>query len=107
MVTAASMFYTDKETQEAVKLARKLGFKHQLVHLDLEENHEILANPLDRCYYCKKELIARLKDIAHRHHLPCIFDGSNVDDEGDYRPGLLAAKEQGVRSPLKEAGLTK
>ena len=107
MVTAASIFFGESETEAAVGLAKELGFVHLLIHLDLETKEQVLANPPERCYYCKQELIAGLKEIANSHNLPCIFDGSNADDVSDYRPGQLAAKEQGVRSPLQEAGLTK
>ena len=64
-------------------------------------------NPPDRCYYCKKELFKKIKQIAQQHHLNAVLDGSNADDRFDYRPGAKARKELGVRSPLYEVGLTK
>jgi uncharacterized protein len=66
-----------------------------------------VANPPDRCYYCKSELFTRLKALAGELGFAAVADGSNADDVGDYRPGQRAGRERGVRSPLQEAGLTK
>lgn len=64
-------------------------------------------NPKNRCYYCKKELFTKINNLALENGVRYVFDGSNLDDTGDYRPGMVAAKELNVISPLKEAGLTK
>ena len=64
-------------------------------------------NPTNRCYLCKKELFEKIGDIAKKNGIEYIAEGSNMDDNGDYRPGLIAVKELGVKSPLREAKLTK
>ena len=107
MVTALSATYPDKEIQAALALAKDLGFKHLSIWTNELENELFCANPPQRCYYCKNELFGRLLEIARENSLACVMDGSNVDDQFDFRPGAQAARELGVRSPLKEAGLTK
>jgi len=106
-VIASSETYPASEIEEGVKLARDLDLN--LVQIETEElsNEAFAQNTPDRCYFCKSELFGKLAEIAEDRGIPWIADGANVDDEGDWRPGLRAGAELGVRSPLREAGLTK
>ncbi|WP_025321428.1 ATP-dependent sacrificial sulfur transferase LarE [Deferrisoma camini] len=106
-VTACSETFPERERREAEALARRLGGRHRLVVSEELDVPGFAENPRNRCYFCKKELFARLWEVAREEGLPQVADGSNVDDRGDYRPGRQAARELGVRSPLDEAGLTK
>lgn len=106
-VTASSSTYPVREQMEAQNLARELGARHKIIvseELDIEGFAE---NPPNRCYYCKNELFSKLQAVGKEEGMNYILDGSNFDDLNDHRPGMIAAKELGVRSPLKEAGLTK
>ena len=80
---------------------------HEVVSTEELARPEYRANPVDRCYYCKRELYATLSRIARERDIRVIVDGNNADDRGDYRPGRKAAREFGVRSPLDEVGLLK
>jgi uncharacterized protein len=106
-VTAASPTYPAREVEEALRLARELGARHRTIETDELEMETFADNPPDRCYYCKTELFGKLIAIAREEGLPFVVDGANTDDVGDYRPGLRAGAELGVRSPLREAGLGK
>ena len=106
-VTASSETYTPQELKDAKKHAAEIGAQHVIVHTNELDDPRFAANPPDRCYYCKKELFGKLTELKNRHGLNYIVDGSTVDDEKDFRPGRKAVAEFGVRSPLKEAGLTK
>ena len=102
---------TETITQEDVELARCIALEHQFNYREIAYNEleieQYAANPVNRCYFCKQELYARLKVLAEKENIPFILDGANVDDMGDYRPGRTAAKESNVRSPLIEASMTK
>lgn len=106
-VVAASETFPSREFNAAVKLAEELGVT--LIKTKVAElvNASFVANNPDRCYHCRTGLFVHLQDLAKEEGYPYIVDGSNVDDLGDYRPGLKAKDEQGIRSPLQEAGLTK
>jgi uncharacterized protein len=106
-VTATSPTYPPREVEEAMRLARDLGASHRIIETDELEMEAFANNPPERCYYCKTELFQKLVAIAREEGLPVVADGANVDDVGDYRPGLRAGAELGVRSPLREAGLGK
>ena len=106
-VTGDSETYPAGELSEAKEFARSLGVTHQILHTGELSTEEFVANSSDRCYFCKKELYGRLRQIADREGISSILDGSNVDDLKDYRPGSKAAAEFGVRSPLQEAGFSK
>lgn len=106
-VTARSSTYPEREFTEASEYIKKLGAKHIVIISEELEIDGFSQNPVNRCYYCKKELFSKVKEIALQHGIKYIVDGSNVDDLGDYRPGMLALKELEVSSPLREAGLTK
>jgi uncharacterized protein len=106
-VTACSPTYPDHEKDQAAAIAQRLGARHEFVDSDEFEDPSYRANPPNRCYYCKQELFRKLQAVAAREGLPVIVDGSNADDEGDFRPGRNAAKEFGVRSPLAELGFGK
>ena len=106
-VTATSPTYPRSEREEAVRLARSWGVRHHLVESNELEIPGFSANPPDRCYHCKKELFGILAGIARKEGYAAVCDGSNADDERDFRPGRRAAKELAVRSPLLENGLTK
>jgi len=106
-VTASSETYTAQELQDAKKNAEVIGAQHIIVYTDELNDPNFSSNPPDRCYYCKKELFTKLTELAKRHSLKTIIDGSTCDDEKDFRPGMRAVVEFGVRSPLKEAGFTK
>lgn len=106
-VTASSETYPVWERDEALALADRFGIRHRLIEtseLNIPNFHE---NPARRCYYCKSELIRALQEIAQIEELTAILDGTNADDLDDFRPGREAALEQGVLSPLLEAGFSK
>ncbi len=106
-VTSCSGIVPAEEGEYAEKVARFLGARHIKILTEELKNARFLENPPNRCYYCKKELFSRLRLIAENNKLVSVIDGSNADDAGDFRPGLKANQEFGVRSPLREAGLTK
>ncbi|WP_139903621.1 ATP-dependent sacrificial sulfur transferase LarE [Clostridium thermarum] len=106
-ITARSSTYPEREFNEACQYIEKLGVKHIVIYSEELDIEGFSKNPKDRCYYCKKELMTQVKNIAEKHSINVLLDGSNYDDLGDYRPGMKAAKEMGVRSPLKEAMFTK
>ena len=107
MVTAISPTYPEDQLDEARAIAAQFGFQHQVIHTHEFDEPEFVANPPDRCYYCKLSLLKDLRRLADEKGLKEILEGSNVDDLSDYRPGHRAVIEVGVRSPLREAGLTK
>lgn len=106
-VIASSETYTEKERDEAVKLAEKLNVRHQVIQTQELSNPDFANNPPERCYFCKTELFSKLRDIAESEDIPYVLDGSNYEDISDFRPGTKAAEEWSIRSPLKEVGLIK
>lgn len=106
-VIAGSETYPVREIRAARAIAKALKVRHRVIHTCEIENPKFVKNPPTRCYYCKQELFSSLKGIAEAEGIPYVLDGQNVDDAGDFRPGAKAGRELGVRSPLKEAGLTK
>jgi uncharacterized protein len=106
-VIGKSETYPEREYEEAEKLAKSFGAKYEIVYTEETDDLKFKENPPDRCYYCKTELFTKLTEIAKAKNIKWICDGTNVDDLGDFRPGMKAVKEKNVRSPLLEAGLTK
>ena len=106
-VTASSKTYPGREIAAARRLARGFGVRHRVIHTTELENPAFRANPPLRCYHCKRELFGTLRRIARDEGIRHVLDGSNADDAADYRPGARAGRELGIRSPLKDAGLTK
>lgn len=96
-----------RELEEALALARQFSFPVRVVHTAEFENPDYLANPNNRCYFCKHELFEELVPLARAEKFAVIAYGENASDIGDFRPGAQAAKEFQVRAPLKEVGLTK
>ena len=106
-VTARSRSFPERENREAAQFCRELGVKQVCVDVDQLSIEGFRENPPDRCYICKKELFGAMIAAAKAHGFSKIAEGSNMDDLGDYRPGLRAIAELGVMSPLREAGLYK
>ncbi len=106
-VTARSETFPERELQEAQDLAHRIGARHVIVDSEELDVPGFSNNPPHRCFLCKSELFSKLKQIGMDHGISLIFDGSNVDDQGDFRPGRQAAQQCGIRSPLEEAGLGK
>lgn len=106
-VTATSSTYPERELMEAITYAKDMGVKHIIISSEELDIEGFSSNPKNRCYYCKKELFSKIKDVAKENGVEYVFDGSNIEDTGDYRPGMQAARELEVISPLKEAQLTK
>jgi len=106
-VTAVSPIVPEREVVEAKRLAAILDVEHMILRTHEMENPAFRSNPADRCYICKKALLLQLREIASRHHLAWVVEGSTVDDRSARRPGSRAIEELGIRSPLEEAGLTK
>jgi len=106
-VTAASEIIPEKEVEEAKRVAAEIGADHRIILLKPLQNADFVANPPERCYYCKQALCGQLQEIAKKEGAFVIVDGTNKDDAKDFRPGQKAASEWGLRSPLLEAGLTK
>jgi uncharacterized protein len=106
-VTALSATTPDHERRDAAEFARSMGVHHLEI-----ASHELtlpafIENPPDKCYICKKSRFGELVRLASEKAIPWVVDGANIEDDGDYRPGSRAARELGVRSPLREAGMTK
>jgi uncharacterized protein len=99
--------YPTREMRAAVKLAETLGVPYRLIDTEEHLDPGYAANLADRCYFCKTELHDQLQAIAQVEGWAAIVDGNNASDLGDYRPGMAAAREHGVRSPLLEAGISK
>jgi pyridinium-3,5-biscarboxylic acid mononucleotide sulfurtransferase len=106
-VTANSETYPKRELEEAKLFAKTQGIRHIVIETLELEIAGFADNPPDRCFYCKHELFSKLTDIAKKNGLKYVFDGSNFDDRNDHRPGMRAAKQLGVVSPLKQAEMTK
>lgn len=106
-ITARSSTYPEHEREAAIQMAKEFGFSHLLIDSEELEIEGFAANPVDRCYYCKQELFKKLVQIAKEKGLAVVCDGSNYSDLSDIRPGMNAAKELNIRSPLQEAELTK
>ena len=106
-VTSVSETYPPGELEAAKAFARQLGVTHRVVRTTELSSEDFVQNSTDRCYFCKKELFEKIKQIADTEGIPVILDGSNADDLKDFRPGAKAAKEYSVRSPLQEAGFSK
>jgi len=106
-VTALSETTPRHEREDAVRLAEMLDVEHLLVESHELELAEFVANPPDKCYICKKHRFGSLITLAQQRGIPHVADGENTDDHRDFRPGIRATRELGVRSPLKEAGLSK
>lgn len=106
-VTADSPTYPKEELKESKKISRSLGVRQKIIKTQELKENNFIRNPLNRCYFCKKELFGRLKKMAKRYKLHYVVDATNVSDKKDYRPGTQAKKELGVRSPLLEAGIDK
>ena len=106
-VTGVSPSLAEAERDEAAALARRLGARHRWIETGELEQAGYVANAPDRCYFCKADLFERLQAVARADGYAWVVEGANLDDLGDLRPGRQAAREQGVRSPLLEAGLDK
>ena len=106
-ITIHGNMHAGYEIEESKALADQIGIKHVIRAVDAFSIENFVRNDDLRCYYCKKEVFSTIKEIAASHGITTIGDGSNVDDLGDYRPGMKALEELQVKSPLLEAGLTK
>ncbi len=106
-LTAHSASVPQAERAEARGLAHRLGVRHVEAESREMDDPRYVANPVDRCFYCKTELYRLCSEVALRERVAAILDGFNADDRRDYRPGRRAAEERGVRSPLAETGLGK
>ena len=106
-VTAVSASLPPGELEDARRVASEVGIEHRIVRTHETDKPEYLANGLDRCYHCKSELYDTLSELATSEGYAFVASGANVDDLGDFRPGLRAAAERRVRHPLVEAGFTK
>lgn len=107
LITATSSTYPTYELEEAKSLALLLGIRHEVIESEELDIKGYSENSPDRCYYCKRELFRKIKLVALEEGYEAVFDGSNADDNNDFRPGMKAKKEQGVTSPLAETGFTK
>ncbi len=106
-ITADSPMIPRHEADSAASFCREYGIKHILFDPGALEDPVIRSNPKDRCYHCKKKIFTKILELALENGAKCVLDGTNTDDEGDFRPGMKALAELGIRSPLKEAGLSK
>lgn len=106
-VTVHSPVETTGDIEFALEFARQVGFAHRVLDFDDLKNPDFVSNPPDRCYHCKLARFKALQSIAHQFGANWIAEGSNADDAFDYRPGVRAVTELGIRSPLAQAGMTK
>lgn len=106
-VTAVSASFPDRERKEAAAFCEKQGIRQYFVESEELDIDRFRENPANRCYLCKKALFSRVLKLAEEQGIDWVAEGSNMDDLGDYRPGLVAIRELGIRSPFREQGLDK
>jgi uncharacterized protein len=106
-ITAATELHPSKDEEIARKVAGEAGAAHAVLRVQELENAGIAGNPVDRCYRCKKYLFEKIRKKAEEMDAAVVLEGTNADDLKEYRPGLKAVKELGIKSPLMEAGFTK
>ena len=106
-VTENSSFFPRREYDEATEFCKKMGVRHIVLSTDILKNETVAANPVNRCYYCKKTLFTQIKELAEKEGINAVAEGSNLDDNKDYRPGLKAIEELGILSPLRVAVFSK
>ena len=106
-VTARSCSFPARELEAASAFCRSLGIRHEVMDSEELSIPGFCENPPDRCYLCKRELFGKITAFARANGFDAVLEGSNADDDGDYRPGRRAIREFGVKSPLHDAGLTK
>ena len=106
-ITGSSDSLADGELKSARELARLIGIRHQVLETDEFANSNYTRNDSDRCYHCKSELYTKIAARLEQFNVEVVCNGANADDSGDYRPGMVAAAEYKVRSPLAECGLNK
>ena len=106
-VTVRSSTFPRRELDEAVAFCRAEGIRHEIIDTSELDVPGFAENPPDRCYLCKKSIFGEIMAFAQANGFAAVLEGSNMDDDGDYRPGMRAIRELGVKSPLHDAGLTK
>ena len=106
-ITARSHSFPAREKTEAMEFCKKEGIEHIFIDSEELEIPGFKQNPKNRCYLCKHELFEEIIEVAKKHNLAYVCEGSNLDDNGDYRPGLQAVAELGVKSPLRDCNLWK
>lgn len=106
-VTASSCSFPARELNEAKSFCAEYGIRHEVVKSEELEIEGFSHNPKNRCYLCKRELFQKIIEIAGREGIQAVAEGSNLDDDGDYRPGLMAVAELGIKSPLRHIGFSK
>ena len=106
-VTVRSSTFPRRELDEAVAFCRAEGIRHEIIDTSELDVPGFAENPPDRCYLCKKSIFGEIMAFAQANGFAAVLEGSNMDDDGDYRPGMRAIRELGVGSPLHDAGLTK
>lgn len=106
-VTADYKTLSDEELESARKIAKELGIKHEIIEYNELENSDFVRNDEYRCFHCRDELAEHLLEIAEKVQAKLIVDGTNADDLDDFRPGIKALKQHGVKSPLVELSITK
>jgi uncharacterized protein len=106
-VTADYKTLAQEELESAKTVCREIGIRHLIIEYDELKNEDFVKNDKNRCFHCRTELSKHLLDVAKKEEITLIVDGTNLDDLGDYRPGIVALQNSGVRSPLVETGFTK
>ena len=102
-----SAFQPEFEFRDAVKLAEMIGCGLQVIDVDVLSDEKVTSNPQDRCYYCKQRIMSAIMQAAGNDGYDILCDGTNASDDADDRPGFKALGEYGIKSPLRECGLTK
>lgn len=106
-VTIRSCAFPASETESAIRFCRDRGIRQEVIDVDPLSIPRFAENPPDRCYHCKRTIFAAICDFAGSHGIAHVIEGSNLDDDGDHRPGRKAIAELGVKSPLRDAGFSK
>ncbi|MCM8780467.1 MAG: ATP-dependent sacrificial sulfur transferase LarE [Candidatus Omnitrophica bacterium] len=106
-VTADSATYPHEELVFAKRMAHILKVRHKIIKTQELKDRRFISNSIERCYFCKRELFSRLKEIARENKIRYVLDATNLSDEKDFRPGNKARKELGIRSPLQEVRFSK
>lgn len=106
-VTADYKTLAQEELDSAKKICQEIGIRHTIISYDELENPDFVKNDQNRCFHCRSELSDHLIRLARKENITVIVDGTNIDDLGDYRPGIVALQNNGIRSPLVESNFTK